>query len=150
MKKLLILCIVMFSVSAFSQSGFKHLTVKGGFTYYNGASNFEIGLEFNEPYFKNWNLFFSGYQNGMIKNWNVGLYFEPGVLASKNSFLNMKFGTSFGTNQESFIMDIIFGLEYNYAISENFKVGVFFKNNHMFNSVVKFRHALLFGIKYRL
>lgn len=153
MKKLLIITILLLSVKSFSQTGFNHLTLKGGLTLDN-ARNYELGYEMNKKYFNNFSLFFSVYEKDIdldkLYNFTFGLYYEPSLKASKNSFVNLKFGSSFGTNETKFIFDIIVGLEYNYAITENLKLTIYQKNNNMFNADLGFRHALLFGIKYRL
>lgn len=137
-----------------AQSGFNHLTYKGGITYEQGF-NFEIGYEINKRHYNNWSYFFSGYTRNVerekrLNNWTFGMYYEPNIIASKNTYLNLKIGTSLGTNEISFIMDAILGLEYNYAFTENTKFTILFKNNIMFNSLVKFRHGLLIGFKHRL
>tara|TARA_R110000868_G_scaffold411003_2_gene701287 strand:- start:11207 stop:11671 length:465 start_codon:yes stop_codon:yes gene_type:complete len=137
-----------------AQSGFNHITYKGGLTY-EGAFNGEIGYEINKRYYNNWSLFFSGYSQKIdssetINNWTTGLYYEPNIIASKNNFLNLKFGSSLGTNESEFIIDLIVGLEYNYAFSENMKFTIYFKNNRMFNSDIQYRHAILIGFKHRL
>lgn len=181
-----------------SQVGFNHITVKGGLTLEQDF-NFEIGLDFNKKYFRNWNFFFSGFGSEKtvsavapipgvdeipevsavpatadtpaiigsppiqgspavpgtpettreIRNWTFGVYYEPNIIASKNMLLNWKFGTSLGTNQDNFIIDLIAGIEYNYAISKSTKISVFAKNNYMFNSEIEFRHAILIGFKQR-
>lgn len=150
MKKILLIALFgFFSYAANAQVGFHHITAKGGFAL-SGGANFEIGYETNKKYNKNWSVFFSGYSHNEIKNWTTGLYYEPSIVASKNNLLNFKIGTSLGTNEEEFIIDVIAGLEYNYAFSEKMKFTVFFKNNRMFNSSEKFRHAILIGFKHRL
>jgi hypothetical protein len=154
MRYIYIAALLLFTSNISAQTGFNHLTAKGGVTY-EGAFNFEIGFEMNKKYFNNWSIFFSGYNqeldNGnQIKNWTSGVYYEPNLLASKNNLLNFKFGTSLGTNENDFIIDAIAGIEYNYAFSDKMKFTVFFKNNYMINSDVNFRHALLIGFKHRL
>lgn len=142
---------MFFSSLTMAQSGFNHVTYKGGLTY-EGDFNFEIGYELNKRYYNNWSFFLSGFnaKGKDLNNWTFGTYYEPNIIGSKNNYLNLKFGTSFGTNESSFIWDLIVGLEYNYAFSENTKFTVFFKNNKMFNSDIDFRHALLIGFKHRL
>jgi hypothetical protein len=137
-----------------AQTGFKHLTARGGITY-EGAFNFEFGLEINRKYYNNFSLFFSGYSEPLndgetAKNWTSGFYYEPNILASKNNLVHFRFGTSLGTNEEEFIIDLIAGIEYSVAISRNVQLTAYFKNNYMFNSSTEFRSALLIGIKHRL
>ncbi len=137
-----------------AQKGFSHITAKAGYTY-EGGTNFELGYELNKKYHNNWSIFFSGffqeYDNTKeIRNWTSGIYYEPNLLVSKNNLLNLKIGGSLGTNEENFIADAILGLEYNYAFTDNMKFTLFFKNSHMFNSPVNFRHAILIGLKHRL
>ena len=153
MKKIIIVTIFLLSIKCFSQTGFNHLTLKGGLTLDN-ARNYELGYEMNKRYFNNFTLFFSVYEKDIdldkLYNFTVGLYYEPSLKASKNTFINFKFGSSFGTNETKFIWDLIVGIEYNYAISENIKLSIYQKNNNMFGADLGFRHALLFGFKYRL
>jgi len=138
----------------FSQEGFKHVSMKGGYTY-EGHGNFEIGLEFNRKYYNNWTIFFSGFTkyhgtNNEENNWTTGIYYAPSIVAVNNHLLNFKFGTSLGTNEDIFIMDLIAGMEYDYALNEWLKIGLFFKNNYLVVGDNDFRHALLGGIKIRL
>lgn len=150
MKYITLIALFLFcGLTASAQLGFNHLTAKGGVSL-NGGTNFEIGYEVNRRYNTNWSIFFSGYARDEIRNWTTGLYYEPNLLASKNNLLNLKIGTSLGTNESEFIIDAIVGIEYNYAFSEKMKFTVFFKNNRMFNSEDKFRHAILIGFKHRL
>lgn len=145
----LIIFIFCCAFTANAQFGFNHLTAKGGIGI-NGGANFEIGYETNKKYNRNWSIFFSGYARDEVRNWTTGLYYEPSLLASKNNLINLKIGTSLGTNEDRFIIDAIVGLEYNYAFSRNMKFTIFFKNNRMFNSDDKYRHAILIGLKHRL
>ena len=154
MKNILFILTFLFCSVVSAQSGFKHITARGGMTY-EGATNFEIGLEINKKYYNNFSIFFSGYSEPVddgktINNWTSGIYYEPNLLASKNNMLHFRFGTSLGTNQEEFIIDLIAGIEYSVAISRNIKLSAYFKNNYMFNSSTEFRSALLIGIKHRL
>lgn len=154
MRKLItVLFITLFSLFGYAQEGFQHLTFKGGYTIEEDM-NIEIGYEFNMAHFNNWSIFFSYFESNKrspeLVNYTTGIYYEPNIYAAKNSFLNLKFGTSFGTNSKDFRFDVIAGLEYNYAFSRDFKLSVFFKNNKMFNSDIGFRHGILVGLKYRL
>ncbi|MFL0137679.1 hypothetical protein [Tenacibaculum maritimum] len=154
MKKLLVVLIVLISYSSYAQTGFKHISIQYGMTY-EKSTNIEIGLDFNRKYFNTWTLFFSHYKKnedatGNFENSTVGFYYSQNLIASKNNFLNLKMGSSAGTNSENFIIDIILGLEYNYSFSRNLKFSLFLKNNAMFNANPVFRHALLAGLKYRL
>lgn len=154
MKYLYIVFAVLFFSKTSAQDGFSHVTLKGGFTY-EKAFNFEIGYEVNQRYYNNWSLFFSGFTQNLdngekVNNWTFGLYYEPNLIEAKNNLLNLKIGSSLGTNENDFIIDGILGLEYSYAFSDNMKFTVFLKNNRMFNSNIKFRHALLVGFKHRL
>ena len=149
----LILLFFLIGITVNAQKGFSHLTAKGGYTY-EGDLNFEVGYELNKQYHNNWSIFFSGFlsstESQEIRNWTTGIYYEPNIMASKNHLLNLKIGGSLGTNEEEFIADGILGLEYNYAFTDKMKFTVFFKNSHMFNSAINFRHALLIGLKHRL
>lgn len=137
----------------YSQRGFKHLNLQGGVTY-ELDKNFEVGLQFDTKYFNNWQVFFSVFQRntgkGEEENYTTGVYYSNNLLASKNNFLNVKLGTSLGTNSKTFIFDLIAGLEYDYAITRNLKLSFLFKNNVMFKAEPRFRHALLAGLKFRL
>ncbi len=150
MKKIILLLLLSIGAYSYSQSGFKHLTLKGGYNFIDPAMNVELGLEFNERYFTNWSLFISAYQNDNLKNYTAGLYYEPNIFSAKNQFLNLKFGSSLGSNQKKFIMDAIVGMEYYYAFTYNLKFSVYLKNNYMFWSKKGFRNAILIGLKYRL
>lgn len=146
--------LVFMFISSYSQEGFKHISLKGGFTH-EGHVTFELGLEFNKKYYNNWTMFFSGftkYYNTAKEenNWTTGIYYEPAILAVNNNLLHFRFGTSMGTNEKEFILDIIAGIEYNYAVNDWFKVGLFFKNSKLFFGSDEFRHAILGGIKIRL
>ncbi|MCG8226375.1 hypothetical protein [Tenacibaculum finnmarkense] len=154
MKKILILLLVLLSYSSYSQTGFKHINIHYGLTY-EKASNIEISLDFNRQYFNAWTIFISHYainknKSGDLENTTLGFYYSSNLIASKNNFLNLKMGSSGGSNGNNFIIDAILGLEYNYAISRNIKFSLFFKNNIMFNSNPLVRHALLGGLKFRL
>lgn len=152
MKKIIFI-IILVSSSVYSQRGFKHLNIQGGVTY-ELDKNFEVGLQFDTKYFNNWQFFFSAFQRNTEKgdkeNFTTGFYYSNNLIASKNNFLNLKFGTSLGTNSENFIFDLIAGLEYDYAITRDLKLSLLFKNNVMFNTDPNFRHALLIGLKFRL
>ncbi|MBS9767657.1 MAG: hypothetical protein KGV44_08975 [Flavobacteriaceae bacterium] len=150
MKKSILLLSLIIGISSYSQSGFKHLTLKGGYNFIDPAINVELGLEFNQEYFTNWSIFVSAYQNETLKNYTAGVYYEPNIYAAKNQFLNFKFGSSLGSNQKRFIMDAIVGMEYSYAFTDNLEFSAFLKNNYMFWSKKGFRNAILIGLKYRL
>lgn len=154
MKKIIVFLLLIIGSSTYAQRGFKHINLQGGVSY-ELDKNFEIGLQFDTKYFNNWQIFFSVFQgkeeNGSDKeNFTTGVYYSNSLIASKNNFLNLKMGTSFGTNSDNFIFDIILGLEYDYAITRNLKLSFLFKNNAMFNAEPTFRHALLGGLKFRL
>lgn len=154
MKNLCIALLLIVGFTANAQTGFNHITLKGGATLESGF-NFEVGYEINKKYFTNWSIFFSGFYQEKnleegINNWTTGIYYEPILIASKNNLLNLKIGSSAGTNENQFIFDAILGVEYNRAITDKVQFSVFFKNNLMFNSEVRFRHALLIGFKHRL
>lgn len=153
MKNLIMILILSCGSLAFSQTGFKHINIQGGLTY-ELDKNFEIGLEFNRKYFNSWTVFFSAFQRntekGNQENYTTGVYYSNNLLASKNSFLNVKMGSSLGTNSETFVFDLILGLEYDYAITRDLKLSFLFKNNVMFKADPRFRHALLGGLKFRI
>lgn len=151
MRKIILIFTLFIGLEGISQTGFKHITAKGGFTYIDKAFfNFEVGLELNRAYFTNWSLFLSGYNFKEEKNYTLGIYYEPNIYASKNNFANLKFGSSAGSNQKKFIMDAIIGIEYYYAFTENLKFTAYLKNNYMFWSKIGFRNSALIGLKYRL
>ncbi len=153
MKKYLLILAVITTSIGFAQSGFNHITGKLGLTY-ESDFNFEIGYEFNKKNYKNISLFFSGFKANRsgknISNWTFGISYDPNLITAKNHYLNLKIGTSAGTNESNFIVDIITGLEYNYALSYDVKLTALLKLNRMFNSEIDYRQGLLLGIKYRL
>jgi hypothetical protein len=155
MKKLGLLIILFFSLTAYSFAGDgdKFFNITGGVMYRNTA-NAVIGMEFETKYHHAWEIYadlttiFSNENFWNYKTIAAGAAYKPAFYRWKNANLRARFGADIGTDEgHSFYASIDVGLEFSYSFRNRMQLVIMQKNDFAFWTRENFKNGFLIGLK---
>lgn len=164
MKKILILCVVLFGLLSplAASDGEKFFQVGTGILYQRGW-DLTVGIEQETRYHNAWEYFGNVYLKweecascGHVcpesfwksyNTWALGAAYKPALVRKRNSVGRVRLGASLGSDRHELLGGIHVGYEQNYALRNGMVLYWQVKSDLMINGKDLFRTGLALGIK---
>lgn len=164
MKKILILCVVLFGLLSplAASDGEKFFQVGTGILYQRGW-DLTVGIEQETRYHNAWEYFGNVYLKweecascGHVcpesfwksyNTWALGAAYKPALVRKRNSVGRIRLGASLGSDRHELLGGIHVGYEQNYALRNGMVLYWQVKSDLMINGKDLFRTGLALGIK---
>ncbi len=164
MKKILILCVVLFGLLSplAASDGEKFFQVGTGILYQRGW-DLTVGIEQETRYHNAWEYFGNVYLKweecascGHVcpesfwksyNTWALGAAYKPALVRKRNSVGRVRLGASLGSDRHELLGGIHVGYEQNYALRNGMVLYWQVKSDLMINGMDLFRTGLALGIK---
>lgn len=164
MKKILILCVVLFGLLSplAASDGEKFFQVGTGILYQRGW-DLTVGIEQETRYHNAWEYFGNVYLKweecascGHVcpesfwksyNTWALGVAYKPALVRKRNSVGRARLGASLGSDRHELLGGVHVGYEQNYALRNGMVLYWQVKSDLMINGKDLFRTGLVLGIK---
>lgn len=164
MKKILILCVVLFGLlSPLAASDREKFFQVGTGVFYQRGWDLTVGIEQETRYHNAWEYFGNVYLKweecascGHIcpesfwksyNTWALGAAYKPALVRKRNSVGRARLGASLGSDRHELLGGIHVGYEQNYALRNGMVLYWQVKSDLMINGKDLFRTGLVLGIK---
>lgn len=164
MKKILILCVILFGLLSplAASDGEKFFQVGTGILYQRGW-DLTVGIEQETRYHNAWEYFGNVYLKweecascGHVcpesfwksyNTWALGVAYKPALVRKRNSVGRARLGASLGSDRHELLGGVHVGYEQNYALRNGMVLYWQVKSDLMINGKDLFRTGLVLGIK---